>query len=209
MQMSYKSMTLFSAVMADDRQYEEQTRQNILVELVRSSRRKYVKLNQDNWQSIAISFNNSTGENLSWNQVRKKYSNTRAKLKRNNVFLDMNTANINEDSNSGYEFAPTEEEISEITNNTTDHGSITTTTTTTTSSSYEQVKSDSHFYYLNRTEVAKEMAEVNRFKAEEVRLKKEELLAQAAIASLNEAETKAKMAALDLEAKRTKYAHLM
>ncbi len=53
-----------------------------------------------------------------------------------------------------------------------------------------------------RAEMAKEMAELKRGKAEEARQKKEEILAKVAAANLREAEKRAELAELELEAKK-------
>ena len=55
-----------------------------------------------------------------------------------------------------------------------------------------------------RTEVAKEMAELKRAKAEEVRLQKEEVLLKVALANLREAEKRAELIELEIEEKRRK-----
>ena len=53
-----------------------------------------------------------------------------------------------------------------------------------------------------RVEIAKEMAEIKRAKAEDLRFQKEQILLEVAKAKLIEAENKAELVALELKEKR-------
>ena len=156
----------------------------ILLNMVRAYNIKNIKnrfeLSQV-WDNLTDAYNKTTTQNYTKKQLQKRTSNIDYKLKKleeknkNNSSSSVSSKNTDLKSTSAGAVENHENNI--ISNSNLDNQKL-------------------------RVEIAKEMAEIKRAKAEDLRLQKEQILLEVAKAKLIEAENRAELVALELKEKR-------
>ena len=157
----------------------------ILLNMVRAYNIKNIKnrfeLSQV-WDNLTDAYNKTTTQNYTKKQLQKRTSNIDYKLKKleekhkNNSSSSVSSKNTDLKSTSAGAGAVENHENNIL------------------SSNLDNQKL--------RVEIAKEMAEIKRAKAEDLRLQKEQILLEVAKAKLIEAENRAELVALELKEKR-------
>ena len=150
----------------------------ILLNMVRAYNIKNIKnrfeLSQV-WDNLTDAYNKTTTQNYTKKQLQKRTSNIDYKLKKLEEKHKSDTSSKNTDSKNVEKHDNVDNNISSNTN--LDNQKL-------------------------RVEIAKEMAEIKRAKAEDLRLQKEQILLEVAKAKLIEAENRAELVALELKEKR-------
>ena len=155
----------------------------ILLNMVRAYNIKNIKnrfeLSQV-WDNLTDAYNKTTTQNYTKKQLQKRTSNIDYKLKKLEEKHKNNSSSVsskNTDLKSTSAAAVENHENNIISNSNLDNQKL-------------------------RVEIAKEMAEIKRAKAEDLRLQKEQILLEVAKAKLIEAENRAELVALELKEKR-------
>ena len=149
----------------------------ILLNMVRAYNIKNIKnrfeLSQV-WDNLTDAYNKTTSQNYTKKQLQKRTSNIDYKLKK---LEEKHKNNSDNSKNSDFKTVEKHENIDNNVSNNLDNQKL-------------------------RVEIAKEMAEIKRAKAEDLRLQKEQILLEVAKAKLIEAENRAELVALELKEKR-------
>ena len=155
----------------------------ILLNMVRAYNIKNIKnrfeLSQV-WDNLTDAYNKTTTQNYTKKQLQKRTSNIDYKLKKLEEKHKNNSSSVsskNTDLKSISAAGVENHENDIISNSNLDNQKL-------------------------RVEIAKEMAEIKRAKAEDLRLQKEQILLEVAKAKLIEAENRAELVALELKEKR-------
>ena len=155
----------------------------ILLNMVRAYNIKNIKnrfeLSQV-WDNLTDAYNKTTTQNYTKKQLQKRTSNIDYKLKKIEEKHKNNSSSVsskNTDLKSTSAAADVENHENNIISSNLDNQKL-------------------------RVEIAKEMAEIKRAKAEDLRLQKEQILLEVAKAKLIEAENRAELVALELKEKR-------
>ena len=155
----------------------------ILLNMVRAYNIKNIKnrfeLSQV-WDNLTDAYNKTTTQNYTKKQLQKRTSNIDYKLKKLEEKHKNNSSSVsskNTDLKSTSAAAGVENHENNIISSNLDNQKL-------------------------RVEIAKEMAEIKRAKAEDLRLQKEQILLEVAKAKLIEAENRAELVALELKEKR-------